>query len=210
MTRLFTLLGASLLAVLCAPALAAELTVRTGDDGTRTFVLSGPLDRWNAVEFLAEMTNAPPDLVEVEGIAGDLVAAVRIGSMIDALDIDTYATGPCTDACAFVWLAGTKMIASGDATIEMDFLTAATAGDRGMHRNAALISWYFGRLALSVDMLDAYLALAGGAAPGGKLDLLAFVSARGAPVELMDEANTLLTRAVSGDETHCGIAPLDF
>jgi hypothetical protein len=205
MRCLLNVLGAGALALATVPAaFGAELTVRTSDDGARTFVLSGPLEPWNAVEFLAEMTNAPPVLVEMEGVGGDLVAAVRIGSMIDALDIDTHATGPCTDACAFVWLAGTTLIADAHAKIEVDFTFDAAAGDQGASQDPALVGWYFGRLALSVEMMDAYLALTGGSLPGGKLDLLSFVALRDAPVEIRGGDATTVT---SANVNHCDIEP---
>ena len=179
--------AAALLAIW--PAFGADYAVRTQANGDVVLTLSGPITPVDGASFLLEVNRSRPRIVELEGMGGDVLSAARIGVIIHERQMWTHAIGPCRSACAYIWIAGAKMLVDEGVEIANHLPVAAHGEFEGMpHQRAiALFGWYLGKLNISLEMMDAFIdtATARGATPNQYFDMLAFARYWNAPVQLM-------------------------
>lgn len=173
----------------CAHVSAADYAVRTNSTGEVVLTLSGPITPMDGAVFLEQVNRHKPRIVELEGMGGDVLSAVRIGVIIHERYLWTHAVGPCRSACAYIWIAGLHMLADEGVEIA-NHLPVATRGEqqgRPHQRGIALFGWYLGKLNISVDMMEAFLDTAtdNGAMPNRYFDMLEFAEYWNAPVEIV-------------------------
>lgn len=177
------------LGLVTASANAADYAYRTNERGELVLRLSGPITPVDGGIFLAEVNRKQPRIVELSSPGGDMLSAVRIGVIIHERYMWTHAVGECRSACAYIWIAGLHMLADEGVEIS-NHLPVATVGEtEGLPhlKGTALFGWYLGRLEISVEMMEAFLAeaTARGTTPNRYFDMLAFARYWNAPVELV-------------------------
>jgi hypothetical protein len=182
-------LAATALAGWCSGAAAADYAVRTNTAGDVVLTLSGPITSIDGAVFLEQVNRHKPRIVELEGMGGDVLSAVRIGVIIHERYIWTHAIGPCRSACAYIWIAGLHMLADEGVEI-INHLPVASYGElegQPHQRGIALFGWYLGKLNISVDMMKAFLDAATDfeTTPNQSFDMLAFAQYWNAPVEIV-------------------------
>ena len=186
---LFTLSAIAVILVAASPAFAADYAVRTRANGDVVLTLSGAITPVDGAAFLLEANRYRPRIVELEGPGGDVLSAVRIGVIIHEREMWTHAVGPCRSACAYIWIAGARMLADEGVEITNHLPVAARGDLEGLpHQRAiALFGWYLGKLNISLEMMDAFIdaATARGATPNQYFDMLAFARYWNAPVQPM-------------------------
>jgi len=168
-------------------ATAADYRYRTNLNGDVVLTLSGPITSVDGAIFLKEVERNKPRIIEVEGLGGDMLSAVRIGVIIHERYLWTHAIGTCKSACAYVWIAGLHMLADEGVEI-LNHLPVAVSGEQeGLPHDLglAIFGWYLGKLNISVDMMKAFLesATQHGTKPNQYFDMLAFAEYWNAPVE---------------------------
>ena len=89
--------------------------------------LTGTISAIDGALFLKEVNRRQPRVIELSGPGGDLLNAARIGVIIHERGIATHATGSCRSACAFIWIAGSRMLADEGVEI-LNHLPEATEG----------------------------------------------------------------------------------
>lgn len=168
------------------PVEAAEYAVRTNSAGDVALTLSGPISSVDGAVFLEQVNRNKPRIIEVEGPGGDLLSALRIGVIIHERYMWTHAVGPCRSACAYIWIAGLRMLADEGVEIA-NHLPVPPLEEDPNQRGIALFGWYLGKLNVSVDMMEAFLDAATqfGTRPNQYFDMLAFAKSWNAPVELV-------------------------
>ena len=112
-----------------------------------------------------------------------------MGVIIHERSLSTHAIGTCRSACAYIWIAGYRMVADEGVQIANHLPVAADGELEGMPHNkaVAIFGWYLGKLNLSVEMMDAFLDLATrhGTATNEYFDMLAFAQHWNAPVTIV-------------------------
>ena len=176
------------------PTGAAEFEARRGDGGELIYSLTGPILPTDGAMFRAALINGVPDVVEIEGPGGDFLSAVRIGVTIKDHGIRTHATGRCFSSCAYIWIAGSQMLADEDASIDIHLPEVGASADSGEQQwlDRALLGWYLGRLDLSIEMMEAFLIEATdfGRVSNRSFDMLAFAREWNAPVMVIPGAES--------------------
>ena len=177
---------------LTGQAAAADYSYRTNPNGDVVLTLSGPITDVDGGIFLAEVNRHKPRIVELSGPGGDMLSAARIGVIIHERYMWTHAIGECRSACAYIWIAGLHMVVDEGVEV-LNHLPAAVAGeDAGVpqENNLALFGWYLGKLNISVDMMEAFLAEATdhGTKPNQYFDMVKFADYWNAPVEIVTPA----------------------
>jgi hypothetical protein len=188
----FTTLVLSAAAALTAQnASAADYAYRTNGAGDVVLTLSGRITSVDGAIFLKEVQKHGPRIVEIEGLGGDMLSAVRIGVIIHERHMWTHAIGTCRSACAYIWIAGLHMLATEGVEIANHLPVAIDGAEAGMphDRGIAIFGWYLGKLNISVDMMDAFLnqSTQYGTRPNQYFDMLAFARYWNAPVEIVPD-----------------------
>ena len=182
-------LTAMALACWCGDAAAADYAFRTNPNGDVVLTLSGAITSVDGAVFLEQVNRNKPRIVELEGMGGDVLSAVRIGVIIHERYMWTHAIGPCRSACAYIWIAGLHMLADEGVEIANHLPVAAHGELEGQphQRGIALFGWYLGKLNISVEMMEAFLdaATQSGTKPNQYFDMLAFAQYWNAPVEIV-------------------------
>ena len=180
-------------------ATAADYNYRTTPTGDVVLTLSGVITPIDASVFLAEVNRRHPAVVELDGPGGDMLSAARIGVIINERAISTHAVGDCLSACAYIWIAGRRMIATEGVEIANHLPAASGGPNEGIPqaKNLAIFGWYLGRLNLSIEMMDAFLNLATryGTETNEYFDMLAFAQYWNAPVTVLSFEDARLANA---------------
>lgn len=199
-------LGAMPFAVLSlwsASATAADYSYRTSLNGDVVLTLSGPITSVDGAVFLKEVERNKPRIVEIEGLGGDMLSAVRIGVIIHERYMWTHAIGTCRSACAYIWIAGLHMLADEGVEIQNHLPVAVSGEQEGLPHDLglAIFGWYLGKLNISVDMMEAFLesATQHGTKPNQYFDMLAFAEYWNAPVERVPAAKPMLVNQQEGE-----------
>lgn len=187
--RLAPILLAGLVATgATAVAGAAEYSYRTNERDEVVMRLSGRITSVDGALFLAAVREHEPRIIELEGPGGDMLSAVRIGVIIHERYLRTHAVGNCLSACAYIWIAGLKMLADEGVQISNHLPVSIRGAGEGMpdNKTVAIFGWYLGKLNISVEMMSAFLDKATGVGSGGNtyFDMLAFAQYWNAPVEM--------------------------
>lgn len=171
---------------------AAEFAFSVSPSGERVLSVSGPITTIDGALFLNEVNRHRPQVVAVTGAGGDMLSAARIGVIIHERQIATHAVGECRSACAFIWIAGSQLRAAAGAEILSHLPVAIKGAHEGEpHPHGyALFGWYLGKLNLSVEVMDAFLAAATaeGTVANQYFDMLAFAQYWNAPVKIVTDS----------------------
>ena len=167
---------------------AAEYSYRTNERDEVVMRLSGPITTIDGAVFLSEVREHEPRIIELEGPGGDMLSAVRIGVIIHERYLRTHAVGTCLSACAYIWIAGLKMLADEGVQISNHLPVSIRGEDAGLpdRKTVAIFGWYLGKLNISVEMMSAFLNEATGVGRDQNtyFDMLAFAQYWNAPVEM--------------------------
>lgn len=176
-------------AVTAGLAPAADYSYRTASDGDTILRMSGVITPLDGAVFLEEVNRRQPRIVEVEGPGGDMLSAARVGVIIHERGMWTHAVGDCASACAFVWMAGRRMLADEGVALRSHLPGDHAGGDAAApsHKSMAIFGWYLGKLDTNVDMMAAFIdaATQSGRGDNQPFDLLAFARYWNAPVEIV-------------------------
>jgi len=168
---------------------AAEYNHYTNARGETVISISGPITSVDGAIFLDQVRKLEPRVIEIQGPGGDMLSAVRMGVIIHERYLKTHAVGRCLSACAYVWIAGLKMLADEGVEISNHLPVAMAGLDEGMpdRKTVAIFGWYLGKLNISVEMMSAFLDEAARAGRDGNdyFDMLAFAKYWNAPVEMV-------------------------
>lgn len=169
-------------------ASAAEYSYRTNERDEVVMRLSGPITTIDGAVFLNEVREHEPRIIELEGPGGNMLSAVRIGVIIHERYLRTHAVGACVSACAYIWIAGLKMLADEGVQISNHLPVSIHGEDAGLpdRKTVAIFGWYLGKLNISVEMMSAFLdeATHTGSNENTYFDMLAFAQYWNAPVEM--------------------------
>lgn len=133
-------------------AAAAEINV-TPVKNTAIIVVTGTLNLDDGQKFADAITGYDTGLVVLSSDGGNLLAALRIGTLIRSTNFATAVRdkSECVSACAIAWLGGAARYLGTDALV--GFHAFYTVGDNGqLTENGvgnALVGAYLNRIGLS-------------------------------------------------------------
>lgn len=147
-----TILALALSLLLGSAALAADYAL--SEDETVVFV-TGTIEPGDDVKFIDAIKDKPVTTVALNSGGGHFITSSNIGFYVYDHKLTTYVNeGECVSACAFIWLAGARRLAT-ELTTPM--IHAPYAQDENgviddspetLALSSRLVGWYFGAVGI--------------------------------------------------------------
>lgn len=98
---------------------AADITRKTGSDGTEIITVGGPLLDGDFARFKQVASSIEKATLLLDSLGGLVREGLQIGSMVRAKGFSTSVPkgATCASACGFIWLAGQKKSVADDARV---------------------------------------------------------------------------------------------
>lgn len=151
---------------------AAEITTHPTNDPAKknVVVVSGEIVKGDFDKFVSALTavkNNQSWMVFLDGPGGSLHEAMQMGLLIHKLKYDTVAyRGVCSSACAYIWLAGERVIIDLDNNAKVGFHAPYTVDKFGNVRShneaAALLGGYLREIGASWPLIQYATSVDGG------------------------------------------------